>query len=59
MNKFSKAIAGGLGSAVSTIVMMILKHVITDMTPEQEQAIQFIVYTAITSLSVYVAPANQ
>lgn len=59
MNKFSKAIAGGLGSAVSTIVMMILKHVITDMTPEQEQAIQFIVYTAITSLSVYIAPANQ
>lgn len=59
MGKFSKAIAGGLGSAISTLVVMGVKHFVKDMTPEQDQALQFVIYTTITSLFVYHAPANE
>lgn len=59
MGKFSKAIAGGLGASISIIVMMVIHHYIHGMTPDQEQAIQYVIYTGITSISVYAAPANK
>ncbi len=52
---FSKAIAGGLGAALAKIVATAIKHFIPEM---DSQAVEFAIYSIVTTVAVYAAPAN-
>ena len=54
LKSMSKAIAGGLGAAIAKTVTVFLP----DLDPTQQQAIEYLIFTALTGLAVYVAPAN-
>ncbi len=55
MNVFSKAIAGGLGSALAKIIATAVKHYFPD---QDSQALEYAIYSAVTAVAVYAAPAN-
>jgi hypothetical protein len=55
MNKISKAIAGGLGAAIAKTIMLF----IPEMNIESREAVEYVIYTVITGLAVYIAPANK
>ena len=61
MGNYAKAYAGGLGGAVSVLVLYGLHQIpfVQQMPPEVSAAMQFIVTTAITAGLVYIAPANK
>ena len=54
LRSISKAIAGGLGAALAKTVLIFLP----DLDPEQQQAVEYVIYTVLTGLAVYLAPAN-
>lgn len=55
MRVMSKALAGGLGAALAKIVTQIVHHYL----PEIDSAsVEYAIYTIVTGLAVYVAPAN-
>lgn len=56
--KFNKAIAGGVGAAISTVVVALLKHFVPDLDMNTQQAVDFLIYTLLTGGIVYAAPAN-
>lgn len=53
--KISKAIAGGLGAAVAKIATQVVRHYVPDL---DSQAVEYAIYTILTGLAVYAAPAN-
>jgi len=55
IKRISKAIAGGLGAAVARTIILFLP----EMSPDQQQAVEYIIYTVLTGFAVYIAPANQ
>lgn len=56
MRTISKAIAGGLGASISKVVSGIIKHYFPDIDAD---SVDYIIYTLVTGLIVYIAPANK
>lgn len=54
MKGISKAIAGGLGAAIAKVVVAFLPG----MDAGTREAFEYVIYTAVTGLAVYLAPAN-
>jgi hypothetical protein len=55
MRTISKALAGGLGAAVAKIATQAVRHFAPDI---DSAALEYALFTIITGLAVYVAPAN-
>jgi len=55
MGAISKALAGGLGAALSKVAVTVIKHFFPDV---DSNSIEYIIYTLLTGLTVYAAPAN-
>ena len=54
LQTISKAIAGGLGAALAKTVLIFLP----DLDLETRHAVEYVIYTVLTGLAVYLAPAN-
>ena len=59
MTPVNKAIAGGTGAAIGKIITALIRHYIPDMGMDVMDAVEFLVYTGLTSGLVYIAPANK
>ena len=59
MKTISKAIGGGVGAALAKTITFALSTAFPHMDEGTKQAIEYLVYTIVTGLAVYVAPANQ
>lgn len=55
MKSISKALAGGLGAALAKIVTQVVQHYVPSL---DSQAVEYAIYTVLTGLAVYAAPAN-
>ena len=55
MKSISKAIAGGLGAAIAKVITAFIPN----MDESTKQALEYVIYTIITALAVYIAPANK
>jgi len=56
MGKLSKMIAGGLGASVAKLASGFLTPFVGE---DSREALEYTLYTIITGLSVYMAPANK
>lgn len=55
MKRFSKLFGAGVGSAIGIVVTMFLPE---NTTPEQSEAIKYLVFTLFSMIGTYVAPPN-
>lgn len=55
MRSISKALAGGLGAALAKVITQAVQHYFPEM---DSQALEYAIYTILTAVTVYAAPAN-